>query len=379
MKKFTLGKSCVAILLLCVMVLNLSACTRKNDLSNKPELVCATVLEIEKYGHAVLDVTTSEFADKGYNLGDIIQVRFNNYESNMPFFDGYYSNPGEIMLRGTSAEDNIAICINYGDFSQETGIAIGDSVEITMVEKAGMLPLQELCALTYSNNREDFTDDAMFANFRAVTSGRIGDNKLYRTASPINNKHGRASYANNLIESVNIATVMNLADSIDDIEQYFEEEDFDSEYYRTLYENGKVIALDMSSNFFTDSFATLVVDGLKFFAQNDVPYCVHCTEGKDRAGFMIMILSALMGAELQEIIDDYMLTFYNYYGIEKGKDPERYNAVLDNNIIAMLCHVMNANSKDDLSQIDLEFATTKYLLNAGMTENEIMTLKEKLS
>ena len=374
-----LSRKFIAILVLCVMLLQLSACAPAGTPSDEVEAVRATVVEIEKYGHAVLDISTSDFADIGYEFGDIVCVRFDSYEADMPFFDGYYSNPGTVMLRGLAPEENIAVCINYGDLSAETGIEPGDIVEITMSEKAGMLEFQELCSLKYSNDRADYSDDVTFANFRGVTIGSIGDGKLYRTASPINNENGRASYANDLIASVDVATVLNLADSVEDIEEYCEAEDFDSEYYRNLYKAGKVIALDMTANFYSDKFAHSVADGLSFLAHNEPPYCVHCTEGKDRAGFTIMVLTALMGAELEEIIDDYMLSFYNYYGIDKENEPKRYETVFNNNLLAMLCHVMDVETYEELKKVDLESAATKYLLGAGMTESDILALKNKLN
>lgn len=364
-------RKCIVILFLCITFLSLNACSLTEKHSDEAKSVHATVVEIEKYGHAVLDLTTADFFAAGYELGDIVCVHFDSYESNMPFFDGYYTNPGEIMLRGSTPEENIAVCINYGNFSKETGIALGESVEITMTEKAGMLPLQELCALQYSNNRSDYSDDVTFANFRTVTAGAIGDGKLYRSASPINNKHGRASYANDLIAAAGVSTILNLSDSTEDIVEYCAAEDFDSEYYRSLYENGNVIALDLTANFFSDNFATSLVNGLRFLAQNNPPYCVHCTEGKDRAGFTVMLLEALMGAELQEIIDDYMLSFYNYYDINTENNPERYEAVLNNNLMAMLYHVTGTDSMKMLAQTDLEAAATNYLLDNGMSENDI--------
>ena len=371
-------RKCVSILVVCVMLLGLSACAPKENSTGEAKSVQATVIEIEKYGHAVLDITTADFTDIGYEFGDVVCVRFDSYEADMPFYDGYYSNPGSVMLRGLAPEENIAVCINYGDLSQETGIALGNTVEISMAKKAGMLANQEVFALKYSNDRTDYTDDATFANFRAVTVGSIGNGKLYRSASPINNAHGRASYANNFIETAGVAAVLNLADSEEDIAEYIAAEDFDSEYYRGLYEDGKVIALDMTANFFSDKFAASLVDGLTFLAQNDPPYSIHCTEGKDRAGFTAMLLEALMGAELQEIIDDYMLSFYNYYGISKDNEPERYNAVLNNNLMVMLYHVTGTDSMETLAEVDLESAATNYLLDNGMTENDIHTLKDKL-
>jgi protein tyrosine/serine phosphatase len=206
----------------------------------------------------------------------------------------------------------------------------------------------------------------------------MGEGKLYRSASPINNRHGRADYANDFIESAGVKTVLNLADSQEDIVQCFAAEGFDSAYYRSLYESGKVMALDLTANFYSDDFAASVVEGLTFLAQNDAPYSIHCLEGKDRAGFTAMLLEALMGATLQEIIDDYMLSFYNYYGIDKETEPERYEVVLNNNLMAMIYHVTGTDSAEQLKQTNLEAAVGDYLLNHGMAEQDLLMLKAKL-
>ena len=371
-------KKILLILIVGVMLLQLSSCNPIEQDPDQSMLVQATVIEIEKYGHAVLNVTTADFMAVGYELGDIICVRFGTREYTMPLFDGYYSNPGGLLLRASDAEECIAVCINYGDFSDVNGISVGDTVEITMSEKAGMLAIQELYALQYSNKREDYSDDASFANFRAVTAGRIGNGKLYRTASPINNENGRADYADNLIESVGVTTVLNLADSDKDIEGYLADSECDSEYYRHLYETGSVIAIDLTGNFYSEEFASSVAKGLTFLARNEAPYCIHCTEGKDRAGFTAMLLEALMGATLDEIISDYMISFYNYYGIDKEHEPERYQAVLDINLMEMLFHITGAESVEQLEQINLETAVTAYLIEAGMSQEDIVMLKQKL-
>ena len=368
----------MAIFAVCILFLCLSACDRTENQTGKTEPVLTTVVDIESFGHAVLDLRAADFIAAGYELGDVIHIRFGSYEAEMPFFDGYYTNPNEVMLRGLTPEDKLALCINYGDFSQETGIAIGETVRITMAEKAGMLALQNLYALTYSNDRATYSDDAVFANFRAVTAGRIGDEKLYRSASPINNIYGRASYANQLIAEAGVATVLNLADSDEKLLEYCGAADFDSEFYLSLYEDGKVKAINLSANFYSDQFSASVADGLTFLANNEPPYVIHCTEGKDRAGFTAMVLEALMGAELSEIVDDYMLSFYNYYGIDKETEPDRYEAVLENNLIAMLCYVAEVETREQLEQVNWEAAATQYLLRSGMTEADIHTVQEKL-
>ena len=370
-------KSCIAIIVVCMMAMQLMFCQPNDSNVKKAEIVQATVIKIEKYGHAVLDITTAEFIATGYDLGDIVCVSFGSYEYNMPFYDGYYSNPKSLMLRGASLEDYIAVCINYGDFCSEKNIKVGDTAKITMLKKAGMRDIQELYSLQYSNNAKDFPNTETFANFRAITVGSIKNGKLYRIASPINNQNGRASVSSNFIESVGIKSVLNLADSNEDVKKYLANTDNYLEYYRNLYQMGKVIAVDLSGNFYSEEFACSVAEGLTFLAKSEPPYCIHCTEGKDRTGFVAMLLEALMGATLDEIINDYMLSFYNYYGIDKDHEPQRYQAVLDINLMEMLGHV-TGGTVDKLGQIDLEVAVTTYLISAGMTQENILTLKEKL-
>ena len=271
-------KKCFLNSILIVIALCLCSCNVIGNNTDKVIKMEATVIEIEKYGHAVLNVTTAEFEAKGFELGDIVNVRLGSCNSNMPFFDGYYSNPGSLMLRGTTSEDYIAVCINYGDFSNVNNINVGDIAEITMVEKGGMRDIQELYALQYSKNRDDFADDASFANFRVVTVGRIGEGKLIRAASPINDENGRAYFANNLIKSAGVTTILNLADSTEDIEEFFNNNNVDTTYYRSLYETGYVLAIDLTGNFYSDDFASSLAAGLTFLAINEPPYCIHCTE-----------------------------------------------------------------------------------------------------
>ena len=64
--------------------------------------------------------------------------------------------------------------------------------------------------------------------------------------------------------------------------------------------------------------------------EKDGPYLVHCTEGKDRAGFVAGLLEALMGSTVDEIKEDYMITYMNYYGVEYGS--EQYEKIAESNI-----------------------------------------------
>ena len=104
-------RNCLSIIIVCVMALQLISCDTTEREDDKLKTVSATVVEIEKYGHAVLNVTTKDFMSVGYELGDVVLISLESGEYTMPFYDGYYSNPGNLLLRGTNQEDNIAICM----------------------------------------------------------------------------------------------------------------------------------------------------------------------------------------------------------------------------------------------------------------------------
>ena len=64
-----------------------------------------------------------------------------------------------------------------------------------------------------------------------------------------------------------------------------------------------------------------LAEGLRDLIEHKGPYYISCTEGKDRTGFVCLLLEALAGATFDEIETDYMKTYENYYGITKQSEP----------------------------------------------------------
>ncbi|MBQ4618514.1 MAG: tyrosine-protein phosphatase [Clostridia bacterium] len=340
--------------------------------------VTGKVTEIEKYGHALLDVTIEDFTNLGFTLGDVVTVKAGTYEGDMPYYNGYYVNKGEYMVRAYPGHTNIAVCINYGKFAETAGIGIGDEVTITLKVKGGELFTQEMSSLVYTNEPADYKDEATFANFREVKVTGIAAGKLFRSASPINNENNRAAITNKLVEAAGIKSVMNMADTAEEIAEYAAAEDFASEYYKKLYDEGNVIVLAMPVNFASAEFASGIVNGLTFLSQKEAPYLVHCTEGKDRAGFASMLIEALMGATMDEIIADYMMSYENYYGVDAAEETEKYNMIVEKNAIEMLKVIAGVEDAAALETADLAQGAWNYLLNNGMAQEAIDALKANL-
>ncbi|WP_369819228.1 SH3 domain-containing protein [Thermoanaerobacter sp. YS13] len=130
------------------------------------------------------------------------------------------------------------------------------------------------------------------------------------------------------------------------------------------------MGLDVTS----DDFKVKLVKGLEFMAENKGPYLIHCTEGKDRTGIVAALLEALMGASKDEIVDDYMQSFTDFYGVQKG--TEKYNLIAQQNILKILKIIAKA---DNLDKVDLAASAYNYLISAGMTPEQINMLKVNLS
>lgn len=329
------------------------------------------VEQIEKFGHARLDISIEDFNNAGFALGDIVTVSAGSYEGDMPYINGYYVERGDYMLRAFPGDAAIAVCINYGKFAETAGLEVGDPVTITLKEPAGALTLQEVNNLVYSGNRGDYASDEAFINFRAIVDG-----KLYRSASPADNQFGQAQIADALIRKAGIRCVMNMESTEEELAAYFASDHFASPYYKALYDAGKVIVLGMPVNFASDEFGEGIVKGLSFLHENEGPYLIHCGKGKDRAAFAAMLLEMLIGWNAEDILADYMQSYINYYSLEPG--TEKYNLIVERDIKEMMRSVAGLEKGASPDGIDWSAAAEQYLLFHGMSETAVAALKANL-
>ena len=181
----------------------------------------------------------------------------------------------------------------------------------------------------------------------------------------------RAGTANDLLSDHGIRFILNLADNDEKLNGYFESEGFTSEYAKKLYEEGNVSSLCLSTSYRADMFKTSLANGLREMMDREGPYYIHCLEGKDRTGFVCMLLEALSGASAQEMEQDYMMTYANYYGVTKESDPEKYETIVDVKFSDMLDYLGILSGDSGKSADDYREGARQYLLDAGMTAQEV--------
>jgi hypothetical protein len=109
------------------------------------------------------------------------------------------------------------------------------------------------------------------------------------------------------------------------------------------------------------------------------PYYLHCVVGKDRTGFMAMLLSFYMGVPLSQVLNDYMLTYTNIFTIEPGSD--QYNAIL-NFFPVIDLKVITGLDSDNLSDyegLDMVWEAENYIRRLGLSDAECALLRRKLT
>ncbi len=355
--------------------------------------------DIAKYGNIYTNKDGADFFAEGYTWGDIVTVKFLDKELDLPIVPTFSyvdsGTPGVFVNKDSETGEptgRLFMAINMGNFAEFYGLAAKTTnedktyfwtpmegvefpvpVEITMKEQGGYATEMAIRDINRTNNREDYPElsDAEFANFRQITTTGMGDH-LYRGSSPINPEIGRNTYADAELEKAGVTVVMNLANSQAEAEAY---PGFSDSYYSKQ----NIVYLNLGVDFFADEFKAGLANGLKHFASNPGVYYVHCTEGKDRAGFVSALLECFMGATCDEVVADYLKTYTNYYTVVDGKQQplsqETLDAIAESNIIKSL---QRAFGVEDLKTADLAAKAEAYIKGLGLTDEEVANLKTNL-
>ena len=349
---------------------------QKEQRSAQPS-VTGTVTKDAKYGCANTSLTAADLEAAGFELGDSCNITFSNGYTltDVPYYNGYYVKYGEPVMVAYPNNEFVLITLNNIGLFDAAGLEDGMSVTIAMNTPDEDDATQEALSQVYSNDKADYASDEQFCNFRALTGGNLKENFLFRGASPVDNSRDRAAATDSLLKSSNIATIIDLADSESDIQGYFASASFNSPYVKQLYSEGCVALVALGSGYSTEAYQQSVAEGMRALVQNGGPAYIHCMEGKDRTGFVCMLLEALAGASYDEMLADYMKTYENYYGITQSKTPEKYSAVADLYFEAFAEFLLDTANEEELTFGNYEQAATNYLLSGGMSPEEVAQLK----
>ena len=362
------------------------------------------IIHEQEFGGVYIKSTIENFNNIGFCYGDSVNVKFSNgYElTDIPYYNGYYTKTGEPLLIAYPGYDYIKAAINNGDDLWDvadleispllqTSLTQGRELlwntaelesnmtaTITLSQKGKYKDIQDARDIHYFDDRTLYASDDVFANFRSLKGGRLKDNFLFRAASPCDNQHGRAKYVNDLIEKAGVEYIINLADTDAKIQGYMTKTGFNSSYFEMLYNTNKVLPLALNMNFNSDYFKGQTIAALHAIIDNNGPFLIHCTEGKDRTGFLCVLIEALAGATYGEIVEDYMMTYFNYYAITKAFDAKRYNTIVENVLNPMIETIVGQSIALTKDTIIEDYATAYIQQNNAMTQTEVNQLKQAI-
>ena len=371
----TYGKRLRIAALLLITVMALTACGGRTVRQSYP------IGHDTKFDQVELRVSIEDFIAAGFQFGDSCDVSFSNGLTleDVPFFSGFYVRRGEAVIVGYPGYEEIIMTRNNQGLWTDAGLRAGDTVTVTLREAGKYKNTQETLAQKYSEDRADYRDDEQFSNFRALRGGRLKDDLLYRGASPVDDAHNRAAITDALLEAHGIRFILDLADSEEDIRAYRETAGFSSDYSAKLYDDGQMAPLSMSSSYGAESYQQSLAAGLRRMIAAEGPVYIHCLEGKDRTGFVCLLLEALAGAGYDEMRDDYMKTYDNYYGITEETAPEKYDAVVSVYFDGFVSYLHGTEDAAALKTADYSQDAVRYLLDAGMTADEIDALRAMIT
>ena len=391
---------CFHTVLFAIMGIMTTACCDKDTPTDDAAVasISGTITIDMQYGTPQPDFTAADMMSKGFAYGDLLHVVItdptgedDDIDLVAPFVTAYT----QAGLMGVSWCDYgakggvVDMGLANGSFQARVGGKDGDKITITMKEKQGYRAKYDLLQGSYDNIRDHYPSDTAFANFREVKTTGMGEKKLYRGSNPLNADKNpvRYAYMDDFARQVGVQTEIDLADDDDMIQEQLQKRTDNYTYCPTLYKNGKVVALKMSADTFNDDFKERLARGLRFMIANEPPYLIHCNEGKDRCGFVTLLLESLMGASVDEIQKDYMVTFENYYKYKPGSDNWDLNESL--NVNRMLTLLLYPDLLDDITHVNwdllfsssptaLYYSVVDFLKSAGLTDTELEQLKAKL-
>ena len=351
------------------------SCSDDDDTKSVPTLE-GKIVSYNEFGAAMLDFTETDMTKAGFTLGDVISITVDGKEIVMPYYDGYYTRNGEYLCVAYPTYPSICFTANNVGLPEELTGLEGHAVTVRMKEKGGCIDVQQALSMKYTNDREDYDliSDAAFANARGVSAGKMASGILYRSSSPFSNEINRAKYVSEYLEQAKVMTVLNLTDTEEKMAAY----DMPA-YSRSLWEGGQVILCPLKADPTADDYNQRLVAALKELPSRPAPYVVHCTEGKDRTGYVCALLEGLCGATYEEIVADYLITYDNYYQITPVKDPALCNTLVSLRLNTCLMYYAGVTDEAQLPEVDYAKAFASYLLSHGMSQQQLDALVQALT
>ena len=343
--------------------------------------VTGEVTGLSSYNQPKLDVKAEELFDHGAKLGSLFRIQ----TKDMTFENG-------ILLKNYQGMFMFDIFVNVetdgyisiGCVGKLITAEVGSEVTITHTGTSDRYRLTPNYNEGSTDSRADYASDEEFANFYMVTGGDMKDGVLYRSFSPLYapNKQTRSTYVNQLAEEAGIQYEIALSYSDSAVKTATQTLEG---YCIDLCKEGKYVAPSMGYLYFQQKDKTQMV--LQSIIDNEGAYLVHCNVGRDRTGFVILLLQALCHCTPEEMKECEAKAFCNLCHIDVG--TVEYSTVVDCTYDRNMYLIANPDRIPDIFEIDwntIDVSSvdtysaaysycTEYL---GFSDEDISAIQERL-
>jgi len=360
---------------------SLASCFWPSDTTEEEFSVTGEVIGISSYNQPKLDLKSDVLSEHSIPLGSLFTIQTEDSEfENAVLLNAYLGFFMFDIYVNIESDGYLSIgCVGKLITAEQ-----GSKVTLTYTGTSDRFSKTPKYNSGYTDNRADYASDEEFANFYEVTGGDLKSGVLYRSFSPLYSptKQSRSTYVNELAEKVGIRYEIALSynqasvqTAIDNLEGYC----------ITLCKDGDYVAPGMGYLYFQDKEKTKAV--LEGIIDNDGAYLVHCNVGRDRTGFIILLLQALCNCTPDEMKACEAKSFCNLYHINIGSDEYKkiVDCTYDRNmyLIANPDQIPNIFKIDwdniDVSSVDTYTAAYSYCTDyLGFTDDEVSAVKEKL-
>lgn len=369
-------------------VLCLVACT--NTPEAVPELSGTLHVDTE-FGDLVASCPPADMYKAGFQIGDMVTVHVDveGYKDWVIPFVASYNEVGMLSMcicDYRRAGKSLDLALSNASLAAHVDVPDGTPFTFKLYKEGGYLHTIDLLSTKMSADRSEYDSPEQYANFRVSATKGIASKWLFCSSNPINATRNPVRYAvaDSLASVYGIQCEVDVADSDELIANELAAKSNVAVWSAQLYKDKKVVALNTGVDYYSSGFQEPLARGLRFMIEHDGPYLIYCIEGKERAGFVFMLLEALAGASIDEVVKDYMVSYENYYHYIPYS--EQWQLAADFSIRRAIWLIIHPEMLDNIFSVDwdsMDFTDVNaydvavtYLRQCGLTDKEIAALKD---
>ena len=186
--------------------------------------------------------------------------------------------------------------------------------------------------MKHLDQRKFFETDEQFANFRPLILGNKESTIVYRSASALTDRYGRAQTVRKVMAKKGINTIIDLTP----------------------------LHCTCNSEEFARGLVLRIKEGL---IDSIPPYIIQCDAGKKRTGFACILLESLSGSHYWNIVIDYLKSYENNNRLAIHNNSVDVQKLIETQVNPKIRFI--AGYDDEISHYNLKQNARSYLLKYG--------------